>query len=192
MKEEEFRALLTQVADWIIPENASLISAPIRKRGARKSVKNKKSSRSIKKESHEFLDKNNGHGSSDFEGEDGELFAYSEEYLQQQQQRHEQSKSPMLTGVHCASTICEDCDKVCAQGRVKEKRYYLAAGTPHWRTSCLTCGLGKDPYTGVFSVPLAKLSSVWNNFVRSAQEIERQRRFKLRQEKLDKKPSDLC
>jgi hypothetical protein len=70
---------------------------------------------------------------------------------------------PVVTKIHCQPTVCQDCDKICPNGRRKEIKFHKATRKEkaHWRQKCLTCGLQKNPFTGDFDCNSQKAATYW-------------------------------
>jgi len=75
-----------------------------------------------------------------------------------------------LTKVKICATICDDCGKVCPNGRRKDVRLVRTARL-HWRERCLTCNMGRDPYTGQFNLTPQEYSLKWNSFMKYSSNI---------------------
>lgn len=72
---------------------------------------------------------------------------------------------PMLLKLKIQSCACEDCGKVCKEGRKKEKKLY-DSNRLHWREKCVTCGMTKNPWTGAFDLDSTKAALVWAEWLR--------------------------
>jgi len=88
---------------------------------------------------------------------------------------------PVVTKVHNQPTVCEDCDKICPNGRHKEQKFYKARrkGKDHWREKCLTCGLQKNPFTGDFDCNPQKAATYWYAWIH---DVKPNRFFKMPKE----------
>ena len=80
---------------------------------------------------------------------------------------------PMLLGVKCSPTTCEDCGKHCPNGRKKETKLYETGQTKkrNWREKCLTCELHKNPFTGEFELSSQQAPHAWTDFLRDRKNI---------------------
>lgn len=72
---------------------------------------------------------------------------------------------PMLLKVKCQPTTCEDCGKICENGRKKEKKLY-DTNRNHWREKCVTCGMNQNPYTGKFDLTPGQAAVQWSDWLR--------------------------
>jgi hypothetical protein len=76
---------------------------------------------------------------------------------------------PVLTNVKVAGCMCDDCGKLCENGRKAEKSKYYT-NRPHWRARCLTCGLNQNPYTGEWDLTNETASPTWSRWLRQTSE----------------------
>lgn len=72
---------------------------------------------------------------------------------------------PTVTNIKPAATTCDDCGRHCPNGRAKEKKLYQT-GKNHWREKCITCGMNKNPYTGVFDLTTNRATAEWTIWLR--------------------------
>lgn len=138
MKDKDFRDLLSQVADWRIPETITGTkdgkAKKIRRRG-RPSAEDL----FLEQQEQEFL---NTHGGIN------ETFP------------------PQLTKLKTAAVNCEDCGKHCPNGRKTDLKLYRNRQCSAWRERCQECGLTRDPHTGKFELKAAAASTKWSDFMR--------------------------
>lgn len=65
------------------------------------------------------------------------------------------------------AVVCEDCHKVCDQGRRLEYRFIRNKQNDKFtRRHCLTCGFYDDPYTGKFNLTGTASSQKWMSFAK--------------------------
>lgn len=75
------------------------------------------------------------------------------------------SYAPMIIKLKCLPVDCEDCGKVCENGRHIENKFHKT-NRPHWRKRCVTCDKVENPETGKIDVSTAKSASVWADYLR--------------------------
>lgn len=73
--------------------------------------------------------------------------------------------APLLLKLKVQACVCEDCGKVCKEGRKKEKKRH-DSNRIHWREKCITCGMTENPWTGEFDLNSAQASVKWADWLR--------------------------
>jgi hypothetical protein len=78
---------------------------------------------------------------------------------------------PMLTQIKYQPVSCEDCGKVCSQGRKVEAKLHHSNGKTHWRKRCMVCSCYQNPFTGEFNLRGQMASVKWNDFMRDTKGV---------------------
>ena len=138
MDDKLFKQLLSQVAEWHIPETITSTKdgkpKKLRKRG-RPSAEDK------------FLEQ-------------------QEEIFLEQTGGVNETFPPQLLKLKNCPTVCEDCGKDCPNGRHAEKKLYQTGDKPNWRERCLTCQKSRNPFTGKFDLSFSEASFVWTDYLK--------------------------
>lgn len=145
MDDKEFKRKLSEVANWIIPDDLSdLIERP------RKTIRKKKPK---KVQVQKPVDSD-----QDIEDlEEQEEFVHSDE--------PNDTYPPKILDLKCQGTVCDDCGRYCENGRKKEKKLYELNNKRHWREKCITCNKARNPYTGYFDLSTGQSGIVWNGYI---------------------------
>lgn len=145
MDDKEFRRKLSEVAEWIIPENVENPSRPKRKR-------RKKTDEQLV----ELVE----------EDRDG-----SEEQESEPEPTGPNTTIPIhLVRLKLQGCQCEDCGQWCPQGRHTERKRY-ETGKTHWRTRCVTCNKIQHPVSGEFSLTPQESSMIYTNLMRETKGV---------------------
>lgn len=96
---------------------------------------------------------------------DQEAQAYYEQLVAWREQQPNLSVPPEIVKVKHQPTNCDDCGRLCPEGRRVERKLHQTA-QPHWREYCTTCELYKDPHTGKFDLPKLGAHQKFNDFYR--------------------------
>jgi len=75
------------------------------------------------------------------------------------------SVPPEIKKLKIQAKDCEDCGRHCENGRQVQSKLCVS-GQKHWRTSCQTCGLYRDPATGKFSLAPKEVHNYLNCYYR--------------------------
>ena len=152
MDEKEFRRLLSEVAEWRIPETIT------------DTVSGEKRKRKSKDVCEELCDP-----------------LVEEEVVEEINEQNSVNDTfpPQLIRIKCLSQCCEDCGKVCENGRIKQKRIYEANSKRHWRDYCKSCEMFKDPYTDQYTLPKSKAARTWNDYVRNQNKKKKRQQEKV-------------
>ena len=138
MDDKLFKELLTQVADWRIPETITGTTS-----GDAKSPRGR--GRPSAEESYQIQ---------------------RERMFQEEFGGVNPTFPPQITKLKHQEKICEDCGQCCPEGRHIEKKRYTSAKKTSWRSRCVTCGLCQNPFTGQYDLSTAKASAVWADFLK--------------------------
>ena len=142
MNDEEFKKRLSEVAEWRIPKISST-DVKIAKQKAR--GKGRPTKEQLYQQEHEqvFVDLFDGINPT---------------------------YTPVITKVKQCAVDCE-CGQRCERGCEQYAKGYTSQGKRYWRWRCKTCGMTKNPYSGVWDLDIQKASIVWNNFLRESKGI---------------------
>jgi hypothetical protein len=91
---------------------------------------------------------------------------------------------PMLIKVHCQAVNCDDCGKLCEQGRRKEAKLHEKHGKRVWREKCVTCNRFQNPFNGEFELTGSMASMKFNDFMRKTKGAYQTRGNELRRSKM--------
>lgn len=76
--------------------------------------------------------------------------------------------APVITKLKCQPVCCDDCGKICSEGRKVEAKHYVTNGKPHWRKHCVTCEHFQNPYTGDFDINNGTENSItWTGYLKT-------------------------
>ena len=89
---------------------------------------------------------------------------------------------PQLLKLKNSACVCEDCGKVCENGRQKEKKLYETGGKKNWRERCLTCDLSKNPFTGKYDMDHVTAGRAWIDFLRETKGLYKTKRNEQRED----------
>lgn len=78
---------------------------------------------------------------------------------------------PQIVKLKNTSCVCDDCGKVCENGRHTELKQYETGGKKNWRERCLTCEMSRNPFTGKFDMDHATAGRAWIDFLRETKGI---------------------
>jgi hypothetical protein len=78
-----------------------------------------------------------------------------------------QTLSIQVVKMRCQAQVCDDCGRLCAEGRRIEQRIYDHTNRPHWRKHCEACGMTQNPYTGKFDLKGYETHAVWTKYNRN-------------------------
>ena len=89
---------------------------------------------------------------------------------------------PQVLKLKNSSCVCDDCGKVCANGRHTELKQYETGGKKNWRERCLTCEMSRNPYTGKFDMDHATAGRAWIDFLRETKGLYKTKRNEQRED----------
>ncbi len=163
MQDELFKQKLSEVAEWHIPKTLSDTNSSVPKRRP-------KQSRKIEPEP---------------ETEPEQVTAEIDPEQDQEQQEEQDlpesippdvnpTYAPQLLKTKCMNVTCEDCGKVCSEGRrldltLTKKRN----GKGIWRKKCQSCNRFQNPYTGEYTLTGSSACVKWNDFLADKPYVER-------------------
>lgn len=138
MDDKLFRQKLSEVAEWQVPK---LSVTDIKEAKQRQRGRGRPSNEDLYQEAHEeiFLEI--------FDGVNPTV-------------------PPQLIKLKNSAVNCEDCGRLCENGRLKETKRYVCNNKPHWRDHCMECNRWLNPYTGKFDLANSNVSVVWNSYMR--------------------------
>lgn len=138
MDDKLFKQKLTEVAEWQLPK---LSVTDIKEAKQRHRGRGRPSNEDLYQEAHEeiFIELFNGINPT---------------------------VPPELLKLKNSAVDCEDCGKLCENGRLKEIKRYVSNNKVNWREHCMTCQRWQDPYTGNFTLANSNVSVVWNSYLR--------------------------
>lgn len=152
MDEKTFKELLTSVADWHIPKSIT---------GNDSLAPKRKRGRPTSEEKYQIA---------------------REQIFQQEFDGVNLTFPPQLLKLKNTAVDCSDCGQHCANGRHTEKKLHIANNKRHWRERCVTCGLSRNPITGVFDLKPGAAGVVWNDFLRNRKGLYQTERNKARED----------
>jgi hypothetical protein len=135
MNNDEFLKRLSEVAEWYRPHTGPNGAASVNKRAKLCRIE---------------------HPGTVTEAElaamdEEEITEYYERLLAWREAQPNASVPPEIKKLKIQAVDCEDCGRHCAEGRRVQSKI-CNSGQPHWRTSCVTCELYRDPATGKFTL----------------------------------------
>lgn len=136
MDEKEFLKRLSEVAEWHRPQTGPNGSPSISK------GKEKKMPPHPGPITEAELDEMSEH----------EVKVYYDKLIAWRESQPNESVPPEILRIKVQSKNCEDCGRLCPEGRRVECKQH-STGRTHWREYCTTCELYKDPATGKFTLP---------------------------------------
>ena len=85
-------------------------------------------------------------------------------------QVNDQHLPVVLNNLKVKGCHCEDCGKYCESGRKKEIQFYWRNGKTFLREKCNTCRKQKNPYTGEFDLGPIQAAAVWHAHIKAKKE----------------------
>jgi hypothetical protein len=144
MDEKLFLQKLSEVAEWHRPQTGPNGAASVNKRARHPGpITQAELDEMTDQEAQDYYD---------------QLMAYKES-------QPNDNIAPEITRVKIQAIDCEDCGKHCENGR-QVQRKLCVSGQLHWRTSCQTCGLYRDPATGKFTLTSKEVHNYLNCYYR--------------------------
>lgn len=150
MDDIEFKRKLSEVAEWRIPENQSEAEIIPRPNANYLNV-DKRIPKAVTGKTYIKKERDDN---------DEELVI------------EDQNFPPLLLKIKRTCT-CDDCGKICENGRTLDIRKHEHADKKIWRKRCTACEQWQDPYTGEFNQNGMENMQVWNKYLRGEAKVER-------------------
>jgi hypothetical protein len=97
--------------------------------------------------------------------DEDEVQEYYEQLMAWRESQPNELVPPEIKKLKIQSKDCEDCHRHCPEGRQVQSKI-CSTGQPHWRTSCVTCGLYRDPATGQFTLTNKEVHNYMTGYYR--------------------------